>query len=112
MMDSDLSTLADMNAERALLGAILLDNHSLYHCAGLTQDDFFTNQNRTIFNAICALSRTGQPIDPISVKDQLRSMNGQGATLEYIAGLIDGVVVSNVSGIVRVLRELGLRRRL
>lgn len=109
-MEIDLSKLADVNAERAILGAVLLDNQALYHCAALGREDFSVPANQKIYTAMATLARSGKPIDPISVFDQLRSSNAS-VDLEYVADLIDGVCISDISHTVRIVSQFGLRRR-
>lgn len=74
----------NMDAERALLGAIMLSPESMHDIsATISADSFYTDKHREIFKAIQALHLKGDPIDILSVSEKLRS---QG-TLERAGGI-------------------------
>jgi replicative DNA helicase len=51
-------------AERTVLGAILVDNAAFNSAAEvLNRDDFYREAHRRIFDAMAALSERSQPID-------------------------------------------------
>lgn len=85
---------ANTEAERSILGAILLNNDVCYQAIELLRrEDFFLNNHRRIFDKMVALTEENSPIDLITLSDTLRRANEfeniGGAT--YIASLIDGV---------------------
>jgi replicative DNA helicase len=84
----------NVEAERSILGAILLDNTVCDEAMLLIKrSDFFLDSHRRIFEKMAGLWEKGQPIDLITLTDELRRANEfeqiGGAT--YIASLIDGV---------------------
>src|ERR1700704_411782 len=85
---------SNVEAERSILGAILLDNAVCNQAIELLRrDEFFLDSHRRIFEKMIALSERIMPIDLITLGDELRR-SGEfeqigGAT--YIASLIDGV---------------------
>jgi replicative DNA helicase len=84
----------NVEAERSILGAILLDNAVCNQAIELLRrDDFFLDSHRRIYDKMVLLSERGQPIDFIMLQDELRKAaefeQVGGAT--YIASLIDGV---------------------
>src|ERR1700691_953537 len=90
----------NLEAERSVLGAILLDNHALNTAIEkLKADDFFLDQHRRIFLQMIELGEAQQPIDLITLSDQLRrrsELESAGGEA-YLAQLIDGVPrVSNL----------------
>ena len=60
----------DVDAERALLGAILLDPASALD-VDLRAEYFFAPKHRVIFDAIGELLESGQDVDPITLGSQL-----------------------------------------
>ena len=85
---------SNVEAERSILGAILLDNAVCNQAIELLRrDDFFLDSHRRIFDKMLALSERMMPIDLITMGDELRRAGEfeqiGGAT--YIASLIDGV---------------------
>ena len=91
----------DVEAERSVLGAMLLDSGSLNDvAASLTPEDFYRPAHGRIFEAILALYERNEPIDEVMVRAQLQSMGaleGAGGSA-YLAALTDRVrsVVSEV----------------
>lgn len=85
---------SNVEAERSILGAILLDNTVCNQAIELLRrEDFFLDSHRRIFDKMVALTERGSPIDLITLSDELRRAAEfeqiGGAT--YIASLIDGV---------------------
>lgn len=85
---------SNVEAERSILGAILLDNAVCNQAIELLRrDDFFLDSHRRIFDKMLALTERIMPIDLITLSDELRRAGEfeqiGGAT--YIASLIDGV---------------------
>jgi hypothetical protein len=57
----------NLEAEKSVLGAVLLDNQAVNAAAELlTGDDFYGEAHRLIFAAMCALSEVGAPIDAVT----------------------------------------------
>ena len=60
-----------------MLGAVLVDNAAFNSAAEiLTRDDFYRESHRRIFDAMAALAETSQPIDLVTLKDELRARVG------------------------------------
>ena len=69
--------------ERAVLGAILIDNRAYgIVCELLIPESFYEPRHQKIYGAICDLSLAEKPVDILSVTEQL-AQNGQ---LEEIGG--------------------------
>jgi len=61
-----------IEAERAVIGAILLDDELVHRVSDFLQDeDFYHKQNRLIYQAIVALLRQRKRIDLVTVQDEL-----------------------------------------
>jgi hypothetical protein len=84
----------NLQAECAILGAILLDNSVCDQAiAQLTRSDFYLDSNRSIFERVITLRARGDLIDIITLSDELRTHNEleRIGGVTYIASLIDGV---------------------
>src|ERR687897_2573564 len=59
-------------AERTVLGAILVDNAAFNSAAEiLTRDDFHREAHRRIYEAMAILAEKSQPVDLVTLKDEL-----------------------------------------
>src|SRR5262245_13859247 len=66
-------TPSDVEAEKAVLGSMLVSNVAVDAAmALLTEDRFHKPAHRKIWKAIEALSKDGQPVDLVTVADQLK----------------------------------------
>jgi replicative DNA helicase len=104
------------DAERSVLGAVLVDNRHLHRTQELlTADAFYSPRHRKIFRALETLSETGVPLDLVTLCDQLvrqGDLEACGGTA-YVAGLTDGVPRStNVEHYARIVREKAILRQL
>jgi len=75
----------NVDAEASLLGAMMLSEEAISTVLelGLTDQDFYKPAHRHIFDAIRALTIGGEPVDPVTVGEELR----KAALLEGIGGL-------------------------
>lgn len=83
-----------IEAERSILGAILLDNAVCSRAIELLRrDDFYLHSHRRIFEKMITVTEQVMPVDLVTLSDELRRAGEfeqiGGAT--YIASLIDGV---------------------
>jgi len=103
-------------AERTVLGAVLVDNAAFNSLAEiLTRDDFYREAHRRIFDAMAALAERSQAIDLVTLKDELV----RGTALEavggaaYLGSLVDGVPrITNVEQWSRIIKEKAVLRNL
>ena len=84
----------NLEAERALLGACLLDKTAANNARGIvTSHDFYAESHRLIYDCIAHLIDEAQPCDPVTVSDALK-VNGDLERIggvAYISGLLDSV---------------------
>jgi replicative DNA helicase len=105
-----------LDAEESVLGSILLDNQSINICLErLRPEDFYKTGHQTIFEAMTALADKREPIDIITLGQQLRTMGqldavGGAQALSYLASSVPNA--ANVSYYARVIKEMAIRRRL
>jgi replicative DNA helicase len=106
----------NLDAERSILGAILLDSHSLDLASEkLRPEEFFLDQHRRIFERMLALQDRREAIDSLTVMDELNrhgELEAAGGAA-YLSQLMDGVPrISNVEHYARIVREKALLRNL
>jgi len=115
---TDRAVPHNLEAERALLGSILLDNSALnLALEGVGKDDFFSEAHRIAFDKMIAISEKNRTIDLVTLCEEL-SKEGQidkvgGAA--YLAALTDGVPIGTsvaVSEYSRIVKEKSILRRL
>ena len=99
-----------------MLGAVLVDNAAFNSAAEiLVRDDFHRESHRRIFDAMAALAERSQPIDLVTLKDELTRASVLEAVggPSYLAALLDGVPrMSNVEHWSRIIKEKSVLRRL
>src|SRR5258707_36922 len=106
----------NIDAERSVLGAILLDNHTLNAAIEkLKPEDFCLDQHRRIFSLMIELGEAQQGIDLVTLSDQL-SRKGEleaAGGAAYIAQLVDGVPrVTHLEHYAKIVKEKALLRNL
>jgi replicative DNA helicase len=106
----------NLEAERSILGAVLLDNHVLNAAIEkLKPEDFFLDPHRRIFERMISLGETQQAIDLVTLTENLdRSgeLEASGGPA-YLAQLLDGVPrISNVDHYARIVKEKAVLRNL
>ncbi len=103
----------DLEAERALLGAILLDNDVLSNAVELVSAaDFFRGEHSMIFSTMLGLAASGKPIDVVTIAAAVDDAESVGG-LDYLSTLIDGLPrAANVSAYGTIVAEAAHRRRL
>ena len=103
-------------AERAVLGAILLENALFDQTSEmLTRDDFYLENHRNIFSTMERLSSDTRAIDLLTLREELQKQNELEAVggAAYVASLLDGVPrVSSVMHYARIVKEKSLLRKL
>ncbi len=106
----------NLEAERSVLGAILIDNDT-YNVAAAMLDAkaFFRDAHRRIFERMADLSERSQPIDLVTLKEELERANelDEVGGPAYIASLVDGVPRStNVEYYAQIVKEKSTLRSL
>ncbi len=105
-----------IEAERSILGAVLLDN-SLYDQAAehLSSDHFSLDAHRRIYSRMHDLQETGRPVDMITLVEELdrrKEVEAIGG-VAYLSSLIDGVPERpSIEHYVRIVKNKALLRGL
>ncbi|GHT97890.1 replicative DNA helicase [Spirochaetia bacterium] len=106
----------DDEAERATLGALLLNGDAIETVRQFLQsDNFSTMANKLVFKAIFSLYKDGHPADIITVMEELRhagDLDRSGGPA-YVASLTNGVPSSvNVEHYAKIVLDRSVRRSL
>lgn len=103
----------NLEAERSVLGAVLLHNEALDHVEELQAPDFFRRAHQQLYVAMLTLREAGMALDLVTLKEEL----ARTGTLDevggpaYIAALVDGVPRSaNVEYYAAIVVEHARRR--
>src|SRR3989454_843778 len=104
----------NLEAERAVLGAILLDNQALYKTLEvISPDEFYLPKHRKIFEAMIALAEHNQVIDLVTLSDHLQhagaleAIGGNG----YLTDLAQAVATAaSVTYHAKLIHETGINR--
>lgn len=104
----DRDTPRDLTAESCVLGAIIGRNQALKDVADIiSAKDFFLPENGKIYDAMLMLDERRDPIDPVTLKDELGPSGvADVGGVAYISRLTDGVPRStNVAHYARIVKE-------
>jgi replicative DNA helicase len=105
-----------IEAERSVLGSILIDNDILYDVMGVLLDgDFYREAHSRIFRGILGLSDKNEPVDLITLTNILKQENQLDAVggAAYLSELVDQVpVAANAAQYAKIIREKAILRSL
>jgi replicative DNA helicase len=107
---------ANVEAERSILGAILLDNFSYNQAAEhLHAEDFSLDSHRRIYGRMVELAESSRPIDLITLCEELdrtKELESIG-DVGYISSLLDGVPDRpSIEHYVKIVRDKSMLRGL
>ena len=106
----------NIDAEQAVLGAILIENASLNKALEfITPDDFYRESHRRIFSAILDLNERNEVVDLITLTDHLRSKNELETVggAAYLSSLVNSIpTAANIRQHSRIIHEKAVLRNL
>ncbi|CAI2602791.1 replicative DNA helicase [Apilactobacillus apinorum] len=106
----------DLASEKAVLGAVLLDNDRLAESQEfITSEDFYSQKNRLIFAAMETLGDKGDPIDATTLRSQLEGEHNleDAGNIEYIVEIATTTPsAANVAAYAKSVHEKSIARRL
>ena len=107
---------ANVEAERSILGAVLLDNMSYHQAAEhLHAEDFSLDSHRRIYSRMVDLSESAKSIDIITLAEELgrhKELEAVGG-VAYLASLTDGLPRRlSIENYVKIVRDKALLRGL
>jgi len=107
---------ANVEAERSILGAILLDNLAYNQAAEhLKVEDFSLDSHRRLYARMVDLAESSRPIDMITLVEELDRRKELEAIgdVGYISGLVDGVPDRpSIEHYIKIVRDKALLRGL
>ena len=105
-----------IDAERWVLGSLLIDKDGIIHVANLlTRDDFYDPANSIVYDAILDLYARNRPIDSITVReviDDLKKLESIGGNV-FLAELMESVFTSaNIFQYAQIVKNKSILRKL
>ena len=106
----------DIEAEKAILGAVLLDPGALFAASeSLVPEDFYLNAHRVIYLAMLELQKRDTGIDEVTLKAELAHQEKleTAGGIVYVMRLTDGMPHgTNVRAYANLVRETSTRRQI
>ena len=106
----------DISAEQSVLGAMLIDAGAVEKMAEtLREEDFYRPSHRIIYRAMLSLQSRNQPVDMVTVVDELKKTNALDDVdgIRYITLLANTVpTAANVAHHARIVTEKAFYRQL
>ena len=108
---------SNLDAERFVLGSILMDDSQFIQVAGILEaDDFSLEKHRRIFHrAWRELNERGERIDRVTLANELMSYNELESCdgLSYLVSLDDGLPqIFNLDSYVRIVKDKAILRKI
>ena len=106
---------SSVDAERFVLGSILLDDAMYVQAAGMAPDDFSLEKHQRIFRCMGELHACGERIDRVTVANELMKHGQLEACdgLSYLVSLDDGLPrIPNLDSYIRIVKEKATLRRI
>ena len=106
----------DVEAEQAIIGSMLTDKDAVISSIEMLKEDaFYREDNRAIYSAILSLYSKNEPIDIITVKNELVEAGNfeRIGGIEYLASLPERVpTTANVEKYIKIVDEKYMLRKL
>ena len=101
-------------AERAVLGSILLDAAAIaFVVPVLSAEDFFSDKHQRIYRGMLDLYDRSTQVDLLTLKEELNAASAETVDAAYLSWLLDGVPdIGNVEHYARIVKEKATLRRL
>ncbi|MGI8989340.1 MAG: replicative DNA helicase [Bryobacteraceae bacterium] len=107
---------SNIDAERFVLGSILLDDSAFIDVAGqLAPEDFCLEKHRRIYKRMCEIHERAERIDRVTLTNELLRFNELESVdgLTYLVSLDDGLPkISNLASYVKIIRDKSILRRI
>jgi replicative DNA helicase len=106
----------NIEAEQAVLGSMMIDRETVYSVLEILQpDDFYKEANQIIFKALLSLEQKREPIDMITVTEELRQLGSleRVGGVGYIAFVANAVpTAANARHYAEIVKEKSILRKL
>ena len=115
-MDSFRVPPNNMEAEQSVIGAMLLDKNAISEASEiLRSDDFYKEAHKLIFESIMELYDKNEPVDLVTLVDNLRKKNILEAVggITYISNLLESVpTTANIRYYAKIVEDKSTLRKL
>src|SRR5262252_5821074 len=106
----------NIDAEKSVLGSILVNNENYYRVVELLKpEDFYFDAHRVIFRQIVDLMEKSKTVDLITIQEELMrasSLESAGG-ISYLAGMLEGIPhLVNTESYIGIIREKSLMRQM
>lgn len=105
----------NLDAERAILGGVLIDNEMIGEVAQVLRvEHLYREAHRKIWLTLVALYQAGQPLDLVTVSNRLQTAGQleEIGGMAYLSSLPDSVpVMANLATYTQIVRETWVLRR-
>lgn len=104
------------DAEKSVLGSLLLDKEALFEVLEILKpEDFYSEMHKEIYSAVIELYRKSQPVDILTVSEELKKrksleMVGGRAYIALLSTLVPST--SNAAEYAKIIAEKAILRRL
>lgn len=106
----------DMDAEKSVIGALLLDKDSIVKILDMLRaHHFYKDAHANIFQAIINLYERREPADLVTVPAELRKLNKleESGGVSYLTELVNSVpTAANIESYARIIKDAALKRGL
>lgn len=103
-----------IEAEQYVLGSIIFDNECIADVlSSLRTDDFYLEQHKQIYNAVIELSNKSQPVDIITLKNELKGVFDSTGGVEYLTEIrLMVTTTSNLRHHIKIIEDMSILRKL
>ena len=104
-----------IQAEQSTLGSMLIERAAVEKCLEiLSPEDFYREANRIIFEVIQLLAQRDEPVDLITVQEELKNQDQlERIGISYLLSLFDTVpTAANVAHYAKIVKDNAVRRLL
>jgi replicative DNA helicase len=105
---------SSVEAEQSVIGSIIIDSRCVPEVVELLRpEDFYIKQNREIYETVYSMFSFSQPIDPVTVLDQMkvRGVYDEQTSRDYILQLMDITpTASNARRYAEIVRDKSMLR--
>ncbi len=107
----------NIEAEQSIIGAILLENEALPKSLEILRDEkvFYRDSHRKIFSAILDLFEKNQPVDLLTLSEQLKKKNQleEIGGIDYLVSLVESTpTAANIQYYSKIVKEKAVLRSL
>ncbi|MBI3600401.1 MAG: replicative DNA helicase [Nitrospinae bacterium] len=107
----------NIEAEQSIIGAILLENEALPKSLEILRDEkgFYRDSHRKIFAAVLDLFEKNQPVDLLTLSEQLKKKNQleEVGGIEYLVSLVESTpTAANIQYYSKIVKEKAVLRSL